>query len=46
VTSSVALRREIRKANEDMTKEKLRAIYKIVYQDNSHWLEAIESYLR
>jgi hypothetical protein len=34
------------KANEEMTKEELRAIYKIVYQENLHWMDAIESYLR
>jgi hypothetical protein len=34
------------KANEDMTKEELRAVYKIVYQENPHWMDAIESFLR
>jgi hypothetical protein len=30
----------------NMTKEKLREIYKDVYKKEPHWLEAIESYLR
>ena len=34
------------KANKAMTKKELRAVYKIVYQENPHWMDAIESYLR
>ena len=31
---------------ENMTKEKLREIYKKVYEETPHWMDAIESYLR
>jgi hypothetical protein len=34
------------KANPNMTKEQLREIYKIVYKDNPHWMDAIASYFR
>lgn len=44
---SAALDAEWRKVGKDkMTLEKLRRIYKDVYKDYPHWLEAIESYLR
>ena len=34
------------KANPTMSKEELRAIYKIVYKEYPHWMDAIEIYLR
>jgi len=44
---SVALEAEWRKVGKGrMTIEKLRQIYKDVYKDHPHWLDAIESYLR